>query len=37
MITGNDDDFFAAIKEIDENLDLYEEMYLQPMFADFQK
>ena len=34
---GNDDDFFAAIKEIDENPDLYEEMYLQPMFADFQK
>lgn len=34
---GDDDDFFEAIKEIDENPDLYEEMYLQPMFADYQK
>ena len=34
---GNDDDFFDAVKEIDENPDLYEEMYLQPIFADFQK
>jgi hypothetical protein len=34
---GDDDDFFDAIKEIDENPDLYEEMYLQPMFADYQK
>lgn len=34
---GNDDDFFEAIKEIDENPDLYEEMYLQPMFADYQR
>ena len=24
-------------KEIDENPDLYEEMYMQPMFADYQK
>lgn len=34
---GDDDAFFEAIKEIDENPDLYEEMYLQPMFADYQK
>lgn len=33
----NDDDFFEAIKEIDENPDLYEEMFLEPMFADYQK
>jgi hypothetical protein len=32
-----DDAFFEAIKEIDENPDLYEEMYMQPMFADYQK
>lgn len=34
---GNDKDFFDAIREIDENPDLYEEMYMQPIFADFQK
>jgi hypothetical protein len=34
---GNDQDFLEAIKEIDENPDLYEEMYLQPMFADYQR
>lgn len=34
---GNDKDFFEAIKEIDQNPELYEEMYLQPMFADYQK
>ena len=34
---GNDKDFFEAIKEIDETPDLYEEMYLQPMFADYQR
>lgn len=34
---GNDKDFFEAIKEIDQTPDLYEEMYLQPMFADYQK
>jgi hypothetical protein len=34
---GDDEAFFDAIKEIDENPDLYEEMYLQPMFADYQK
>lgn len=33
----NDKDFLEAIKEIEENPDLYEEMYLQPMFADYQK
>ena len=33
----DDDLFFEAIKEIDDNPDLYEEMYLQPMFADYQK
>lgn len=34
---GNDDDFFEAIKEVDETPELYEEMYLQPMFADYQR
>ena len=34
---GNDQDFFEAIKEIDQVPDMYEEMYLQPMFADYQK
>ena len=34
---GNDIDFFNAIKEIDETPELYEEMYLQPMFADYKK
>lgn len=34
---GDDDAFFEAIKEIDSNPDLYEEMYMQPMFADYQK
>ena len=34
---GNDQDFFEAIKEIDQTPDMYEEMYLQPMFADYQK
>ena len=34
---GNDEDFFKAIKEIDENPDMYEEMYLEPMFADYQR
>jgi hypothetical protein len=33
----DDDAFFEAIKEIDENPDLYEEMYLQPMFSDYQR
>ena len=33
----DDDAFFEAIKEIDENPDLYEEMYLAPMFADYQR
>jgi len=33
----DDDAFFEAIKEIDENPDLYEEMYMQPMFADYSK
>lgn len=33
----NDEDFFDAIKEIDENPDLYEEMYMEPMFSDYQK
>ena len=33
----DDDAFFEAIKEIDDNPDLYEEMYLQPMFADYQR
>lgn len=33
----DDDDFFEAIKKIDENPDLYEEMYMQPMFADYQR
>ena len=34
---GNDQDFFEAIKEIDQVPDMYEEMYLAPMFADYQK
>lgn len=34
---GNDKDFFEAIQEIDMNPDLYESMYLEPMFADYQK
>lgn len=34
---GNDADFFDAIKEIDDNPDMYEEMFLQPMFVDYQK
>jgi hypothetical protein len=34
---GNDKDFFDAIKEIDQVPDMYEEMYLAPMFADYQK
>lgn len=34
---GDDQAFFEAIKEIDENPDMYEEMYLQPMFVDYQK
>ena len=34
---GDDDAFFEAIKEIDESPELYEEMYMQPMFADYQK
>jgi alpha(1,3/1,4) fucosyltransferase len=29
----NDDDFLEAIKRVDNDTDLYEEMYLQPMFA----
>jgi len=33
----DDDLFFEAIKEIDDNPDLYEEMYMQPMFADYQR
>lgn len=33
----DDEVFFEAIKEIDENPDMYEEMYLQPMFTDYQK
>lgn len=34
---NNDRDFFDAIREIEENPDMYEEMYLQPMFADYQR
>jgi hypothetical protein len=34
---GNDSDFFDAIKEIDDNPDMYEEMFLQPMFVDYQR
>lgn len=34
---GNDEDFLQAIKEVDEDPYLYEEMYLQPMFSDYQK
>lgn len=34
---GSEKDFFDAIREIDETPDLYEEMYMQPMFADFQR
>ena len=30
-------DIVEAIKEIDDNPDLYEEMYLQPIFVDYQK
>lgn len=33
----DDDAFFEAIKEIDETPELYEEMYMAPMFADYQK
>ena len=33
----DDDAFIEAIKNIDDNPDLYEEMYLQPMFADYQR
>ena len=33
----DDDLFFEAIKEVDDNPELYEEMYLQPMFSDYQK
>jgi len=34
---GDDQVFFEVIKKIDQTPDLYEEMYLQPMFQDFQK
>lgn len=34
---GNDADFLEAIKRIDQNPDLYEEMYLEPMFASYQR
>lgn len=34
---GDDSSFFEAIREIDENPDMYEEMFLQPMFSDYQK
>jgi hypothetical protein len=34
---GDDDAFFEAIKDIDENPDLYEEMFMNPMFVDYQK
>lgn len=34
---GDDDAFFEAIKKIDENPDLYEEMYMEPMFADWKR
>lgn len=33
----DDEAFFEAIKEIDENPDLYESMYLEPMFQNYQK
>jgi hypothetical protein len=33
----DDEAFFEAIKEIDESPELYEEMYMAPMFADYQK
>jgi hypothetical protein len=33
----DDDAFFEAIKEIDQYPDMYEEMYMQPMFADYQR
>jgi hypothetical protein len=33
----DDKAFFEAIKEIDENPDMYEEMYLAPMFPDYQR
>jgi hypothetical protein len=33
----DDDVFFEKIMEIDQNPELYEEMYLQPMFTDYQK
>ena len=33
----DDEAFFEAIKEIDETPELYEEMYMAPMFADYQK
>jgi hypothetical protein len=34
---GDDDAFFDAIREIDQTPDMYEEMYMQPMFADYQR
>ena len=34
---GDDDAFMEAIMKIDQNPDLYEEMYLQPIFVDYQK
>lgn len=33
----DDEIFFEKIKEIDQTPELYEEMYLQPMFSDYQK
>jgi hypothetical protein len=33
----DDEAFFDAIKDIDEAPELYEEMYMAPMFADYQK
>jgi hypothetical protein len=33
----DDEAFFEAIKEVDESPELYEEMYMAPMFADYQK
>lgn len=34
---GNDDDFFEAIKEVDQTPELYESMYLEPMFQNYQR
>lgn len=34
---GNDQDFFEAIKKIDENPDMYEEMYMQNPFNHYQR